>query len=296
MGQPQLSTPATWLRRLDGPSTFNPRRGCRKGIEETRVWPLNPSLIADRDARRLAIVLREVGGEGAPIGGGWMACDVPGSWADHAVGLGMDGPVEGPTLDALVAFYRQRERTPRIQVTPYQHPSLLRGLEARGFSSYGEERVLVRGLADRPPVEAPQGVVFRPVDPSKDDDVAAFRASQMTGFFEDAPPPPGMLPIMERVARSPRCSLWLIELDGRVVGSGGLESFEDAAVLIAACVHREARRQGLQTAFIRFRLEQAAAMGLGGATVASTPGGPTERNALRTEFSVAYRQTRLEQR
>ena len=246
MGQPQLSTPATWLRRLDGPSTFNPRRGCRKGIEETRVWPLNPSLIADRDARRLAIVLREVGGEGAPIGGGWMACDVPGSWADHAVGLGMDGPVEGPTLDALVAFYRQRERTPRIQVTPYQHPSLLRGLEARGFSSYGEE---------------PQGVVFRPVDPSKDDDVAAFRASQMTGFFEDAPPPPGMLPIMERVARSPRCSLWLIELDGRVVGSGGLESFEDAAVLIAACVHREARRQGLQTAFIRFRLEQAAAMG-----------------------------------
>ena len=53
---------------------------------------LTPSDIALRDARRMAEVLREVGGDGAPNGSGWMACDVPGSWSDFAVGLGLDGP------------------------------------------------------------------------------------------------------------------------------------------------------------------------------------------------------------
>jgi N-acetylglutamate synthase-like GNAT family acetyltransferase len=105
-----------------------------------------------------------------------------------------------------------------------------------------------------------------------------------------------MLQITEGVARcAQRWTLWLLELDGLVVGSGGLESFEDSAVLIAGCVHPEARRQGLHSAFMRFRLERAAQAGLAYALVASTPGDPTERSALRSGFSGAYTQTLIQQ-
>jgi len=257
--------------------------------------PLTPSEIAERDARRLALVLREVGGEGAPVGSGWMACDLPGSWANYAAGLGLSGPVDPSTLDALVAFYRVRGRQPRIQVTPYQHPSLSTGLAARGFSTYEQETMLVHTLDALPPVNPLPKLVFRRIDPSKDDHVSAFRDSQMTGFFGDGEPPAGMLPITDRVARSPRCELWLMELGGQVVGSGGIETFEGSAVLIAGCTHATARRQGLQSSFIRFRLEQAATAGLRYVLVGSILGGPTERNALRAGFKVAYTQTGLSQ-
>ena len=53
-----------------------------------------------------------------------------------------------------------------------------------------------------------------------------------------------MLQLTEGVARcAQRWTLWLLELDGLVVGSGGLESFEDSAVLIAGCEPRGTRSQ-----------------------------------------------------
>lgn len=252
-----------------------------------------PSEIAEREERRIAIVLRELGGDGAPIGGGWMACDLPGSWADYAAGLGLDGPVDDSTLDEFLAFYRKRNRSPRIHVTPFQHPTLLSGLEARGFTVYEQENILVRLLDELPPINPIPGLVFRLVDPSNDDDVYDFRCSHVLGFCEGKEPPQGVLPITDRVARSQRCKLWLLELDGAIVGSGGLEFFEDAAVLIAGCVNAEARCKGLHSAFIRFRLQQAKKAGVRYVTVGSILGGPTERNALRAGFSVAYLQTGL---
>ena len=223
-----------------------------------------------------------------------MACDVPGSWANYAAGLGVGVPVDGTTLDGLVAFYRQRNREPRIQLTPYQHSSLWDGLAARGFVPYDRDTVLVHPLRDLPAL--PSGPLgFRLIDRRNPDDVVAFRDSQMTGFFDGKEVPAGMLPITERVARSPRVCLWLLTLDGRVVGSGGLEFCEDSAVLIAGCAHPEARRQGGHSAFVRFRLEEAVRRGLRYATVASVPGGPTERNALRAGFAVAYTQLALRQ-
>ncbi|MDP6943781.1 MAG: hypothetical protein QF464_06485, partial [Myxococcota bacterium] len=132
-----------------------------------------PAEIADRDARRFVAVLEEIGGEGAPLGGGWMSCDRPGSWANHAAGLGLRGPVDSADLDALIAFYVARGRTPQIQLTPYQHPTLLGGLEARGFVPYHEQTVLVRDLTDLPADVPVSSLEFRAVDPSDDASVAA---------------------------------------------------------------------------------------------------------------------------
>jgi len=253
----------------------------------------SPAEIAERDARRLARVLAEVGGEGAALDGGWMACDPRGSWATYAAGLGVDGPVSDATLDALVAYYAARGRRAAIQITPYQHPSLLDGLAARGFTVYELESVLARALTPRPAGVAVPGLRFQPVDPDDDDSVANFVAAQLAGFFPDRAPPPAMIPITERVARSSRCRLWLMTVDGELAGSGGLEVFEDAAVLIAGAVMPHFRRRGIQQAFVRFRLEQARLDGRAYATVGSTPGGPTERNALRAGFQMAYTQIGL---
>jgi GNAT superfamily N-acetyltransferase len=96
-----------------------------------------------------------------------------------------------------------------------------------------------------------------------------------------------MREITHRVVRHPRNRSWLAELEGQVVGSAGFERFEDTAVLVAGAVLPEARRRGIQTALVRHRLRAARAEGARVALVASTPGGPTERNALRAGFTVS---------
>lgn len=235
----------------------------------------------------MAAVLREVGGPGRPLDTGWLACDAPGSWADFGAGIGVDGPVEDDDLDLLVEFYGARGRPARVQLTPYLHPSLRRGLSARGFVLYEQETLLVRATADPPAVPDVPGLVLRPVDPLDDADVEAFVDVQMRGFYEGEPGPAAMEAITRRVARHPRCRTWLLELDGRVVGSGGLEGFEESAVLIAGAVVPEARRRGLQAALVAHRLRVARELGAEYVLVGSTPGGPTERNALRAGFGVA---------
>ena len=156
-----------------------------------------PCEVALRDARRLAVVLSELGHDVARIGSGWMASDLPGSWADHASGIGVDGPVDEGTIDRLVQFYGDRGRTPKIQITPYQHPSLFERLGARGFSVHQMDSILLHDLGRMPdPIVVP-GLSFRSIDPGNEEDVALFRDSQVAGFFDAASVPSSNLSKMD---------------------------------------------------------------------------------------------------
>ena len=168
---------------------------------------LTPEAIAEHDARRLALVLREIGGDGAPINSGWMACDVPGSWAAYAAGLGLSGAVSDQELDDLVAFYDARQRPCRVQVTPFQHPTLMAGLKRRGFVTVDRDTVLVHLLDEVPAVPQPAGLTFRELDPEEPADVAAFCEAQGRAFVPDGQLPEGMRPISQRVAAHPRSTI-----------------------------------------------------------------------------------------
>jgi len=233
----------------------------------------------------MALVLEELAGEGAANAGGWMGCDLEGSWADFAAGLAVDAPVSEENLDRLEAFYFERGRPAKIKVTPYEHPSLRRGLADRGFLLFQLDSVLVRAT-EALEWEVP-GLRFIEVDPSDPGDIRTFRRTQMAGFH-GGEGPQGMWPITERVPRNARSRTWLFELDGQLVGSGGLERYQDSGTLFGGCVVEAARGRGVQSAFIRDRVSTAHGMGLRSVNVGSEPGGPTERNALRAGFVPAF--------
>jgi len=227
-----------------------------------------------------------------------MSCDLPGSWADYAAGLGLDGPVSDATLDSLIEFYRSRGRTPRIETTPYQHPSLLEGLQSRGFVPFEELHTLVVDLHQYDAARGGDetGLAFKRIDPGCQKSVDSFIRSQERGFFGEESLPSGLRTIIERVVHHPRAQVWIIERDGRAVGSGGLEIFEDMAVLIGGCVHPDARGQRVHSALIAHRLSVAAQVGLSHASIGSLIGATTEHNAVRAGFQVAYIQTMFELR
>lgn len=249
-----------------------------------------PAEVALRDARRIAVVLKELGEESAPIGDGWMATGPDGCWADRAGGLGVSAPVEESVLEELVGFYRDRGRVPRIQVTPYQDQALIPSLAKRGFVVDELDSILLHPLSGPTESTDPPDLVFREIDHHRDEDVADYVRSQVDGFHDGRTVSDACLRITERVARLERCRTWLIERDGVVVGSGGLEPFEGSAMLICGCVHPGHRGGGIHGAFIRFRLSEARRMGCDYALIGSEPGATTERNALRAGFVPVYTQ------
>lgn len=242
-----------------------------------------PSQIAAVDARRMALVMRELGGGGEPINSGWMVYDRPDSWANYAAGLGLDGPVTSAEIQRLVDFYDSYGVDAHIQTTPYQDPSLFSALGKHGFVTDDFTVMFVHDLKDLSTTQM-DGLEFVEINPGNDQDIQAFVDAQMLGFYAPKAAPEGITAITERVARHPRCRIWLLKLNGEAVGSGGLEIFENSAVLIAGAIFPEARRKGIQSTFMNFRLRVARDLGVDYALVGSVPNGGTERNALRQGF------------
>ena len=109
--------------------------------------PLSYLEIARLEERRQAQGTADVADESEAIAGGWMCFAGKGSWANQAIGLGLDGPVSDAQLDRLVAFFRERGVEPRVQVCPFVDATLVKGLGRRGFVVRQFENVLAREIA-----------------------------------------------------------------------------------------------------------------------------------------------------
>lgn len=254
-----------------------------------------PSQIAAVDARRMALVMRELGAGGEPINSGWMVHDGTGSWANYAAGLGLNGPVTSAEIQRLVDFYDAHGVDAQVQTTPYQDPSLFSVLAEHHFVTDDFTVMFVHDLKDLSTTQMP-GLEFIEINPGNNEDIQVFVNAQMIGFYAPNAAPEGIAAITERVGRHPRCRVWLLKLDGKIVGSGGLEVFENSAVLIAGAIFPEARRKGIQSAFMSYRLRIARDLGVDYALVGSVPNGGTERNALRQGFLPIMTQIFLRRR
>jgi GNAT superfamily N-acetyltransferase len=245
--------------------------------------------LALRDAARMAVVLREFGENGGPAGEGFAGFDVPGSWANFAAGLGCTRPATVDDFDALETIYANQSVPAELQVVPYAHPSVTELATARGYGVVEQLTMLVQSLDNLPAVPAVPGLTVDVVQP---DTIDRFVRCQMNGFH-GGPGPEALRPITAKVARNPRITALVASIDGQDVFSGGLERFESSGVLIAGAVCEPWRRRGIHQAMLLHRLHLARQQGCRYALIGSTPGGPTERNALRLGFQVAWHQVSL---
>ena len=258
----------------------------------------SPAEVARQEERRQAVGVSGIAVEAEPVGGGFMCYTAPGSWSNYAVGLGFDGPVTDGDLDRLLEFYRSRGCPPVVEVAPYTHPSLLRGLQAREFTLREFESVLVRSLEGEPAAAAPDptpGLTIEVVDEADPEALEQWVSSSTLGFRPmDEPIPPHFHDITVRLAQHPRTTCHVARIEGQVVGGCAVEVFEDFGALFGTSVHPDHRRRGIQLALMQERLAFLARAGARFATVGSAPGIPTERNAARLGFRPTYTKVVLE--
>ena len=250
-------------------------------------------------ARRLeaiqAEVVRSLAAESEAVAGGWMAANGRGSYLNKAAGLGFEAEPTDEDIDRVERFFASRGIEPRIELTNFASLGFLRRLAERGFVLQEFENTLVlplSGLGDPRallPRGWPKGVRIERIDPTDDGRVDTFVRTSASGFIPEGESiPEEYLHTGTRAARAPEHDSFIAEVDGEVAGAGGCGTRAGVTSLFGTSVLPRFRRRGIQQALVAVRLERALTLGSDLADITSHPGIPTERNAGRLGFRLAY--------
>lgn len=252
--------------------------------------------VARLEEHRQAVGTAEISDESLELCGGVLCFSGVGSWSNQGCGLGLDGPVADQEIDQLVDFYVSRGVQPQLEVCPFADDSLLAGLSQRGFVLKEFENVMAldteaEGFDERLRAgpQLPDQVEFSWLDPADDDRVTEFIEVTGRGFHAQGERmSDNFVRVSQRMIQHARCDSFSATHDGLLVGGGSMECAGGISCLFAASVVPEFRRRGIQAELIRRRVDNARARGCRYVCIHSKPGIPTERNARRLGFQLAY--------
>jgi GNAT superfamily N-acetyltransferase len=217
------------------------------------------------------------------IAGVYAMFDGIGSPLTQTFCLGMFDPATGSRLTQLEEFFQQRGASVDHEVCPLAGVALLHALVGRGYVPLELSNVLFLELAGArtEPVLNPALSVRIAAEPDR----SAFARATAEGW--------GMGPeLAAMMAAAAGYVGFMVEKDGRVIATAGLVMHERVALLAGASTIPDARGEGAQRAGLAARLKHAAQAGCDLAMIVTEPGGPSQRNAERNGFRVAYTRTK----
>jgi GNAT superfamily N-acetyltransferase len=232
----------------------------------------------------------------APIGGGVAVHTGPDSPANKLAGLGFaEMPLTAELEDVEEAFALRRAPL-QAEVASLGDPRIPRMLSRRGYELIGFENVLGLKLNAAQLEKASDGTVE--VQRAAPDQTSAWMDAVATGFLHpdtfDGPPSHESFgrDAIERIFgdtfATPSFERFIARRSGEVAGGATLRIHEGVAQLAGGATLPEHRRQGVQTALLRFRLLDAARRGCDIAVVTTQPGSKSTENVQRFGFSVLY--------
>lgn len=251
--------------------------------------------IARRFESRQATAMRSLARDAEPLAEGWMAFAGVGSYFNKACGFGQGASPTDADLDRLVHFFVSRGVEPKVELSPFVSPKLLARLAERGFVLSELENVLARRLPPDEelrvalPLGGPAGVDLEHVNLADDVAVHEYVKVAGSGFLPEGEPMPEVyFEAGLKATRMPGYDGFVARAGMEVVGAGGCESGGGLTILFGTSVKPAFRRRGIQQALIGARLRRAREQGSDLAIIVSGPGIPTERNAARLGFAMAY--------
>jgi GNAT superfamily N-acetyltransferase len=244
-------------------------------------------------ARLYREIRPEIGAAAEEICGGHMIFAGLGSPIGRAVGMGLERPLTAEDVDRIEAFYRQHKAPAQVDVCPLHGPETIEMFKQRGYAMAELNQVLWRRLGREDKfAEAPAGVTIRRGNP---EEAAAFAEVVGRSFHEKGDPPEGFGQMMAPLFQFPGAITFVAEADGRMAAAAaGLIIPEHRVVaLFGAGTLPEFRNRGIQTALLSARLKLAVENGCELAVIVTLGGTPSQRNAERLGFRVAYSKATL---
>lgn len=232
----------------------------------------------------------DVGACWREVGGAYAMFDGPGSFLTQTFGLGLFADATDEVLDTVERFFGERGAGVAHETSPLATPALAGALVARGYRPTEFTSVLFRPIDPATPMPASE-VTARPV---ARDDAATWADASARGWAEDPAAADFLRDFAVVAANASTAHPFVAELDGRVVGSGGLMVHEGVALLSGASTIPAWRGRGAQAVLLAARLRHAAALGCDLAMMGALPGSTSQRNAERRGFRIAYTRTKWE--
>lgn len=202
-------------------------------------------------------------------------------------GVGICGEPGTAALDRLERFFRDRGAPVDHEVSPMADPALLALLGERGYRPIELTSLLFRPLGPGSEIARPGGgpITVRRIDEDEADRWAEVAA---VGWGETPEVVEFVRGIGRVAARAEGNHCFLAVLDGRPVAAASLSVRDGVALLAGASTIPEARGRGAQLALLGERLRFAADRGCDLAMMGAAPGSPSQRNAERQGFRIAY--------
>ncbi|MFB3920227.1 MAG: GNAT family N-acetyltransferase [Terriglobia bacterium] len=233
----------------------------------------------------------ESGARWIEVAGAYAMFDGVRSPCTQTFGLGIFQAPTPADMEKIEGFFRERSAPVFHEVCPHADKSLLPLLNERGYRPIELSNVLLMPLLTKSTEASVSSnpLQVRVVHEGERELWARTATEGWREFTEFA----DLMYELMRVSASTDGSVdFLAYLDGQPIAAGGLAIHEGVAILAGASTIPEWRRRGAQQALLESRLQYALQAGCDLAMVVAEPGGPTQRNAERRGFRVAYTRTK----
>ena len=200
------------------------------------------------------------------VGNAFVMFDGVDSPLTQSFGLGMRGVVTASEFERIEAFFHERNAPVFLEVSPLASPETLTLLNERGYQPVEYTSVLCRRIG-------PQCSIPR----SKN---SAIHVREM------------ILGFGRTFSTTQGTTAMIAEIDGKPIATGLAFITDKVALLAGASTVPSARNQGAQFALLEARLIFAIEQGCDLAMMCALPGSPSQRNAQRNGFQIAYTRTK----
>jgi GNAT superfamily N-acetyltransferase len=202
--------------------------------------------------------------------------------------LGAFEPVTDAGLTTLEEFFKERGAEVFHEVSPLADPSALALLNERGYQPIEFTSVMFRPIRPglRLSEQRSENIRVRTIG---GDEYDLWAQTAARGWSSESPELTDFMLELSKVSAQRAGSLsFVAELGGEAIATGALSICDGVALLAGASTIPEARKQGAQLALLETRLQVAAERGCDLAMMGALPGSPSQRNAERQGFRIAY--------
>jgi Acetyltransferase (GNAT) family len=238
-----------------------------------------------------ARVFPESGARWIEVAGTYAMYDGASSPVTPTFGLGLFQPITSSELEEIESFFKERGAPVSHEVSPLAGLPLSALLNERGYQPVEFTSVMYRPL---------QGSVDLTPSPNErirvrlvgQDDQELWAQTATKGWSESVDLSDFLLELGQISPHRENGVSFLAELEGQTIAAAALSISAGVALLAGACTIPAGRKQGAQLALLDSRLRYAAEKGCDIAMMCAEPGTPSQRNAERHGFRIAYTRTK----
>jgi GNAT superfamily N-acetyltransferase len=241
------------------------------------------------DAR--ARLMPESGAKWISVAGAWAMFDGVDSPWSQTFGLGLFQMPTAAGLTEIEDFFKERGARVFHEVSPLADKALLAMLGERGYRPFEMSNVMFLPLSEELSQRGKSGSAVS-VRVAVEGEADAWARTSAEGWSEYKEFAHLMLEMGRVVATAKGNTLFLAEMDGQIIGAGGLSIHDGVALFAGASTIPAWRRRGAQWALLDARFQYARAAGCDLAMMGAEPGSSSQRNAERQGFRIAYTRTK----